>query len=129
MFGSSTERFANVLVGRKVGFCIEDVARWSPTAPSRLKYTCSNNGLQAGWADVYSQNLDCQFIDITGVPSGNYYLQMTVNPDALLTEADLGNNTALVPVNIPPTNCLTAPVNDAFTDARYACILPLSAAL
>lgn len=108
---------ASVVVGRKVGFCIEDTSRWSPTASATRKYTCSNNGLQAGWADVYNQNLDCQFVDITGVPSGNYYLQMTVNPDALLTEADLGNNTVLVPVNIPPGNCLTAPANDALANA------------
>jgi hypothetical protein len=117
----------NVVVGRKVGFCIEDVARWSPTAPSTLKYTCSNNGLQAGWSDVYSQNLDCQFVDITGVPSGNYYLQMTVNPDALLIESDLGNNTVMVPVLIPPTNCLTAPVNDAFENAVLVTHSPFTA--
>ncbi len=107
----------NVVVGRKVGFCIEDTSRWSPTAPASQKYDCSNNGMQAGWADVYSQNLDCQFVDVTGVPAGNYYLQMTVNPDALLTEADLANNTVLVPVNIAPTNCLTAPANDSFASA------------
>lgn len=117
----------NVVIGRKVGFCIEDVARWSPTAPATSKYNCSNNGLQAGWSDVYSQNLDCQFVDITGVPSGNYYLQMTVNPDALLTEANLGNNTVLVPVNIPPTNCLTAPANDAFDSALWVTESPFTA--
>jgi len=117
----------NVVVGRKVGFCIADTARWLPTAPATSKYSCSNNGLQAGWADVYSQSLDCQFVDITGVPSGNYYLQMTVNPDALLTEADLGNNTVLVPVNIPPTNCLSAPVNDAFENSAVVTHSPFTA--
>ena len=117
----------NVVVGRKVGFCIADTVRWSPTAPTGLKYTCSNNGLQAGWADVYSQNLDCQYVDITGVPSGNYYLQMTVNPDALLTEADLSNNTVLVPLNIPPTNCLSAPVNDSFDNAVVVTHSPFTA--
>lgn len=118
---------ANVVVGRKVGFCIEDTSRWSPSAPATQKYNCSNNGLQAGWADVYNQNLDCQFVDITGVPSGNYYLQMTVNPDALLTESDLGNNTVLVPVNIAPTNCLTAPVNDQFANAVVVTHSPFTA--
>jgi hypothetical protein len=116
----------NVVVGRKVGFCIADTSRWLPTAPSAIKYSCSDNGLQAGWADVYDRNLDCQFVDITGVPSGNYYLQMTVNPDALLTEADLGNNTVLVPVNIPPTNCLAAPANDLFQAAAVLTRSPVT---
>lgn len=104
----------NVVVGRKVGFAIIDVARWLPSAPSALKYAGNNNGIQAGWADVYTQDLDCQFIDITGVPAGEYFLQLTVNPDGLLAEADLLNNTTYVPVTIPPTNCLTAPPNDDF---------------
>ena len=116
----------NVVVGRKVGFCIEDVARWLPSASSTLKYTCANNGIQAGWADVYTQDLDCQFIDITGVPAGEYYLQLTVNPDGLLAEADLQNNTALVPVIIPPTNCVTAPVNDTFATATVVPTSPFS---
>lgn len=118
----------NVVVGRKVGFCIEDVARWLPSAPSTLKYTCANNGIQAGWADVYTQDLDCQFIDITGVPSGEYYLQLSVNPDGLLAEADLQNNTTLVQVNIPPTNCLVPPANDAFTNATLVASTPFSTA-
>ena len=117
----------NVVVGRKVGFAIVDVVRWLPSAPSSLKYFGNNNGIQAGWADVYTQDLDCQFIDITGVPAGEYYLQITVNPDGLLAEADLQNNTAYVPITIPPTNCLTAPPNDAFSDALVVDAAPFSA--
>lgn len=107
----------NVVAGRKIGFCIEDTARWLSTAPATRKYDCGNMGMQAGWADVYSRNLDCQFVDITGLPSGNYYLQLTVNPDGLLTEANLENNSVLIPVNIPPTNCLAPPDNDSFANA------------
>ncbi|HEX5218462.1 MAG TPA: lysyl oxidase family protein [Verrucomicrobiae bacterium] len=117
----------NVVVGRKMGFAIVDVARWLPSAPSTLKYSGNNNGIQAGWADVYTQDLDCQFIDITGVPAGEYYLQITVNPDGLFAEADLQNNTAYVPVTIPPTNCLTAPVNDAFASPAVIDTTPFSA--
>lgn len=107
----------NVVAGRKVGFCIQDSARWQPTAPPGRKYDCSNMGLQAGWTDIYSRELPCQFVDITGLPAGTYLLQLTVNPDGLLEESDYANNTILVPVNIPPTNCLVPPDNDAFADA------------
>ena len=106
-----------VVAGRKIGFCILDFVRWSPTAEAARKYDCKNMGLQAGWSDVYEEDLECQFVDITGVPPGSYLLQLTVNPDGLLTEADLANNTAYVPVNISPTNCNTPPANDAFTNA------------
>ena len=116
----------NVVVGRKVGFAIIDVVRWLPSAPSSLKYFGNNNGIQAGWADIYTQDLDCQFIDITGVPAGEYYLQLTVNPNGLLAEADLQNNTAYVPVTIPPTNCVVAPVNDGFSNAIPVEAIPFS---
>jgi len=91
-----------------------------------LKYTCANNGIQAGWADVYTQDLDCQFIDITGVPAGEYYLQLTVNPDGLIAEADLQNNTAFVPLTIPPTNCVSPPLNDSFATATVVTATPFS---
>lgn len=118
---------SGVVAGRKIGFCIEDVVRWRPTAPSGRKYNCNNMGLQAGWADIYNRNLDCQFIDITGLPAGSYYLQLAVNPDGLLTESDLSNNSTLVPVNIPAANCVVPPDNDAFANAAVVTQTPFSA--
>ncbi len=64
----------------KVGFCLLDVHPWSPTANPQAKYDCNNQGIQAGWADVYPAGLPCQYIDITGVPSGEYVLRLEVNP-------------------------------------------------
>jgi hypothetical protein len=106
-----------VASGHKVGFCLEDVRAWSPTAPGSAKYKCFNQGIQAGWADVYSAGLPCQYIDITSVPVGNYTLQMTVNPANLLRESDTNNNVTLVPVSIPAADCTNTPTNDDFTNA------------
>jgi len=64
------------------------------------KYTCENQGLTSGWADVYSAGLDCQWIDITGVPSGDYIVRITVNPGGTLNEADKSNNSVIVPYTI-----------------------------
>ena len=45
-----------------------------------LWVTCSDQGIQAGWADVYGAHLDCQWIDVTDVPAGIYTLEIEVNP-------------------------------------------------
>ena len=71
-------------VGFKNGFCVMDL-----DCPSGIpaKYGCSNMGITAGCGDIYSRGLDCQWIDITDVPTGDYILAAKVNwdqsPDAL----------------------------------------------
>lgn len=37
---------------------------------------CSQ-GLSPGCHDIYAANIDCQWIDITDVPPGNYVLKVT----------------------------------------------------
>jgi len=89
-----------VATGLKAGFCLLDYRRWSGSANANSIYDCSNQGIQAGWADVYSADLDCQWIDVTDLPDGTYDLELEVNPARLLTEADYSNNIAVVPVVI-----------------------------
>jgi Lysyl oxidase len=112
-----------VASGHKVGFCLEDVQAWTNTHP-QAKYTCSNQGIQSGWADVYSAGLPCQYIDVTGVAPGQYTLQMIVNPDNVLPESNTNNNTTLVPVSIPPATCTNTPVNDNFANGIVVTNLP-----
>ena len=106
-----------VAVGHKVGFCLSDDRVWSPTANPSAKYNCAYQGIQAGWADVYEATLPCQYVDITGVPPGNYILRMALNPAGLIAEANTNNNVTLVPVTIPPATCVSVPVNDNFANA------------
>ena len=40
-------------------------------------FTCTNMGISSGCSDVYASNLDCQWIDITGTPNGNYWLTVS----------------------------------------------------
>ena len=87
--------------GKKVGFCLMDITRTNPAANPSARYTCSNQGIQAGWADVYSSNLSGQWIDITGVPSGAYVLEITMDPMNVIDELDDSNNTGRLNVNIP----------------------------
>ena len=91
----------NVLVvGRKQAFCLLDFEKWDSNAgPPR--FTCSYQGISAGWADTYGSHLDCQWLDITGVPPGQYWLRVTIDPQRRLKDANFSNNSAKVPVTIP----------------------------
>ena len=86
-------------VGRKQSFCLRDDQQVTPGAPS-AGYDCTYQGLSAGWADIYGASLDCQFIDITAVPAGDYLLRVELNPDGVIQEESLANNVALIPVTI-----------------------------
>lgn len=92
--------------GHKQAFCLLDTRIYvsAPWVPTARRYTCSDQGIQRGWADVYSSSLDCQWIDVTDVPYGNYTLQVTVNPDLVLVESDYTNNTSTAAVTLqsPP---------------------------
>lgn len=111
------DQSGRVLVrGHKQAFCMEDVLRWNPNANPNRIYDCSYQGIQKGWADVYAAGLPCQWIDITGVPPGNYLMQLIINPDNLLPESNTNNNVTYYPVTIPG-QC-QPPANDNFANAQ-----------
>ncbi len=87
------------VVGRKQGFCLIDMNQISPSALD-AQYDCDNQGLSPGWEDAYDNSLDCQWLDVTGVPPGKYILQITVNPDGTFPEVNRSNNTSEIEVTI-----------------------------
>ena len=91
---------AVVAQGRKVSFCLEDVRQWDPTSPKSSKFDCDSQGIQTGWSDIYDSGLPGQWIDISGIAAGDYQLEITINPEHVIDEADYSNNTATVPVTI-----------------------------
>jgi hypothetical protein len=80
-----------VIGGHKQAFCLQDVQQVRPGSPSR-GYNCDHQGMSAGWADVYSRILPCQWIDITDLTPGTYTLRVRVNVSGALVESDLTNN-------------------------------------
>ena len=92
-----------VLRGRKQAYCMEDSyqAQPGPTVACDPSSSCEAQGIQKGWADVYGNDLDCQWIDITELASGDYQLAVTLNPNRTFQEASFENNTAIVPVTVP----------------------------
>uniref|UniRef100_A0A7N8WL67 Lysyl oxidase homolog n=1 Tax=Mastacembelus armatus TaxID=205130 RepID=A0A7N8WL67_9TELE len=77
--------------GHKASFCLEDT---SCDPGFRRRYACTSHtqGLSPGCHDIYAANIDCQWIDITDVPPGNYILKVTVNPNFHVMESDFTNN-------------------------------------
>ena len=64
--------------GHKQAFCLEDLIKYSNDRPS-AGYTCANQGITSGWADWYFKQLSGQWIDITGVPQGDYIVRAEIN--------------------------------------------------
>src|SRR5262249_15392064 len=103
-------------VGLKVGFCVLDVFRWQSGAPNQAKYNCSNQGIQVGWGDLYDSTLDGQWIDTTGLPDGNYVIEVEPNPLGVIQESNYANNIIQVPITIG--NASGPPFNDNFASAQ-----------
>lgn len=95
-----------VLTGRKQAYCMEDTVQYfsSPSVPCSTKYSCDNQGVQPGWSDIYSNDLDCQWLDITDITPGTYKLRVAVNPSRFFDEVTFDNNVTEVTVEIPSEN-------------------------
>jgi hypothetical protein len=98
------------VTSHKVGFCIgpsDEVdlllphAVWQP-AQVGLQGDCGSptalwvdEELPVGWGDTYIQSIAGQSFDITHVPNGTYYVQVTANPERMLYETTTRNDVSL----------------------------------
>lgn len=91
-----------VVAGRKLAFCLEDYERIPKyKGEGNAKFTCSNQGITVGWQDVYRARLDCQWLDVTGIPPGDYLLFVAVDAGGKIKEEREDNNTGMAFVTIP----------------------------
>ncbi len=100
-------------MGHKQSFCLLDSGQWmgmGRVVPLREWYTCNDQGIHAGWFDLYGRELDCQYIDITNVPPGRYRVRARINEQRLLTEASYDDNESTLEVEIPAAD---PPAGDA----------------
>ncbi len=95
--------------GVKTSFCLLDLRVYDPDhlalAPFPGVYTECDFGVQgisAGWADVYDRELPDQWIDITGLPLGEYWLESEVDPDDAVLEENEDNNVAHILISTAP---------------------------
>lgn len=93
-----------VRMGNKESFCLMDLERLpgGPDIARQYRFNCSNQGIHAGWSDIYDRGLDCQYVDVTDVPPGRYRLQARINTQCHILESNYEDNTAEVEIDIPP---------------------------
>ena len=102
------------LSGEKRGFCFWDNYRYNlglAGAPANPVYTGTNScqvlsdgsvhmGLSVGWGDRYSYTLVDQYINITGIPSGEYTVTATADWAHWFVESNTTNNSTTVRLRI-----------------------------
>ena len=110
---------APVGTGRKVSFCVEDesldATLWGKKGVGPRTYRAPDclfaqvvgtdfdylvQGLTPGWTDVYQWYIPGQYIEVTGVPDGDYILETVVDPDHKVIEANESNNCGSVRVHL-----------------------------
>jgi hypothetical protein len=111
----------DVVRGAKVGFCFWDTSRYRlslPEAPQERVYgseACgatpqsleTTMGLSVGWSDVYPWSVAYQWIDISGLPDGDYVVLAQADPYVQFTEATVANNTTWTRVRIAANDQVT----------------------
>jgi hypothetical protein len=110
---------AEVAVGAKVGFCLQDVDHVDAFGPGNRVYSsaatayCEQGspgassvyeGISRGWEDVYAAKLPFQWVDLSDVAPGRYRIGEAVDPDNFViesNEADNGPTLAPDPITVP----------------------------
>lgn len=71
--------------GHKQAFCFIDTLHYAND--NKRNFTdCSNQGITSGWGDWYYKQLSGQWIDITGVPEGDYIVRVKINDAGTFAE-------------------------------------------
>lgn len=89
-----------VAVGRKQGFFLVDLVPYCGDAPEPNVNTDGSMGISPGWADVYTADYPCQWLDITGLPDGTYTLRVGVDKNDIIDEDDVRPNSVEVKVKL-----------------------------
>ena len=89
-----------VVAGHKQGFCFEDSFKYDGGKSNG--YSCAYQGITSGWGDWYYKQLTGQWIDITGVPEGDYIVRVTVNLIGIFDEGqNRYPNVVQTPIHVP----------------------------
>ncbi len=106
-------------IGSKTTFCIIDtnrIDRRLPGAPKRPVYRSCNNdfqGMSVGYGDEYGSHLPGQEINVTGLPVGDYSLEIEVDPNNRLIEVNDDNNTSCVLLRIDAASLSVDVLNES----------------
>jgi hypothetical protein len=106
----STSDLSLVRPDNKAGFCLSDPA-YAPDFCGSVKPDALtiDEGLGPGTSDYYPPTLEGQYIDVAGVPPGDYWLVHWVNSDKEICESNYANNAAAVKIALWPNGYGVAP--------------------
>ncbi|WP_241758849.1 lysyl oxidase family protein [Pyxidicoccus parkwayensis] len=91
-------RGETVLTGRKQGFALLDVTSYCTDSAPSVFY--DPMGISAGWADIYTFDVPCQWVDITGLADGEYTLRVGVDESDILEEEGVYPNEVFVRMSL-----------------------------
>ena len=97
--------------GAKIGFCFWDNYRYGSTVDPHYHpdttSACEERedgsvpmGLSVGWGDEYPSTIAFQYIDITGLPNGDYTITVEADPQNWFLEASDANNASWAKIRI-----------------------------
>jgi hypothetical protein len=97
-----------VVAGAKNGFCIADAGHYMEGFGFCNVYDCDSQGIGRGCADNYGSELECQWVDVTGIPPGAYEMQVTINAARSLPELSYENNGVRVQLELGESDLVVA---------------------
>ena len=89
----------------KVSFCVEDSFKYRYNTTETARYIdCKPEmmGITRGYADLYSANLPGQEFNVTGLPAGEYYMVIHVDPYQKFLDSTRDNNIAWTRIYLDP---------------------------
>jgi len=115
-----------VATNDKTSMAVVDSAAYNtslPGAPQSFVYGSVSSailGISVGWADVYGTGFPGQWVPVTGLADGQYWLEVFVDPYDRIEESDESNNVMriLVDLVVPEPTILAGDYNrDGVVDA------------
>ena len=106
-----------VRTARKVSFCLADteIDSWARKGDGPRTYLAPDclfpassdgvndyfvQGITRGWGDIYDYYLPDQYLEVSGIPDGNYVLETQADPDGLLREVTRANNCTSIRIRL-----------------------------
>jgi Lysyl oxidase len=106
----ATSDLSIVRPDNKAGFCLADPVYAPDFCGSQHPEALTvDEGLSPDAIDYYNPNLEGQYIDVTDVPPGDYWLVHWVNSGKEICESHYGNNAAAVRLTLWPNGYGVAP--------------------
>lgn len=110
---------AEVGTGHKSAFALIDLAPFTQDAGPPQYGFGEDMGISVGWADIYGAGLDCQWVDITDLPAGEYTLELSINPEQVVLESSFDNNILQLPITLTDDSDVPSPPPEWVCPAGY----------